>query len=544
MTRSQKRLLGLILAVPVLLVVATLLYMAGMTALEGDPRSFWDAFAWAGETLTTTGYGADVHWNHPLMVVLVVVIQFIGVFLVFLIFPIYLIPFLEERFEARLPVAAPDLSGHVVIYRYGPAVASLVPQAESEGLHTVVLEHDEAEARRLFDRGHRVVFGSLEDGGLVAAGLARARALIANGADDENAAVILAARQAGFAGEVLALVEEPFHRKPMMLAGATAVYTPRHILGAALAARASRRISPRVAGVQRIGRKLEVSEVRIEPGSPLAGLTLAEAGIGARTGATVIAQWVVGRLVTQPTAAMRLQPGGVAVVVGSRDSIERLGVLFGRAAALRGEGPFIVGGYGEVGGKVVELLRDAGEEVRVVDRTGREGVDRVGDVLDQRVLEEVGLGEAQAVVLALDTDSATLFATVIVKDLAPAVPVIARVNRADNVERIHRAGADFALSISQVSGQMLARRLLGEEAVSIDPQLKVKRVAAAGLAGRHPAELKVRERTGCSVVAVERGDEVVVDFGPEFRFDAGDAVYVCGDTGAVGRFEGLLAGAV
>ena len=36
------------------------------------------------------------------MVLLVVAVQFLGVFLVFLIFPIYLIPFLEERFETRL----------------------------------------------------------------------------------------------------------------------------------------------------------------------------------------------------------------------------------------------------------------------------------------------------------------------------------------------------------------------------------------------------------------------------------------------------------
>ena len=253
MTRSQKRLIWLLLSVAGLLLASTVVYMAGMAALEGQPRSFWDAFEWAGETLTTTGYGADASWRHPLMVVFVVLVQFIGVFLVFLIFPIYLIPFLEERFEARLPVEAPELEGHVLIYRFGPAVATLVHQAERAGLQTVVLEHDEAVARRLFDRGQRVVFGRLEDGGLAAAGLARARALIANGADDENAAVILAARQAGFGGDVLALVEEPFHRKPMMLAGATAVYTPRHILGAALAARASRRISPRVAGVPAAG---------------------------------------------------------------------------------------------------------------------------------------------------------------------------------------------------------------------------------------------------------------------------------------------------
>jgi hypothetical protein len=34
------------------------------------------------------------------------------------------------------------------------------------------------------------------------------------------------------------------------------------------------------------------------------------------------------------------------------------------------------------------------------------------------------------------------------------VPIIARVNQSENVERIHAAGADFALSISRVAGQI------------------------------------------------------------------------------------------
>jgi Trk K+ transport system NAD-binding subunit len=541
-SRSQKRLLLLVASVPVLVIVSALAYMAGMAWLEGEPRSFWEAVSWAGESLSTTGYGADTSWRHPAMVVMVVAVQFIGVFLVFLIFPIYLIPFLEERFEARLPVRVPaELERHVVIYRWGPAVVGLLQRVESAGLESVVIEPDEAAARRLFDRGQRVVHGRLDDGVLEAAGLGRARALVANGSDDENAAVILAARQAGFGGEVVGLVEEPFHRKPMTLAGATAVFTPRHILGAALAARASARISPRVSGIQNLGRRLEVSEIRVEPGSPVAGLTLAEAAVGAKTGATVIGQWVEGRLLTQPAADTRLAPGGIAVVVGSREAVERVAGLLGGPATHRG-GHFVVGGYGVVGRKVVDLLRDVGEQVRAIDRVAADGVDVVGDVLDQRVLEEAGLGEAQAIVLALETDSATLFATVIVKDVAPEVPVIARVNQSENVERIHRAGADFALSISQVSGQMLARRLLGEEAVAIDPQLTVRRVPTEVLAGRRPAELGIRERTGCSVVAVERGDRVLVELGGDFRFEPGDAVYVCGDQGRVDRFAEALAG--
>lgn len=511
--------------------------MAGMALLEGQSRSFWQSVEWAAETLTTTGYGADSRWGHPVMVLYVTVVQFVGVFLVFLIFPLYLIPLLEERFETRLPQEAPaSFAGHAVIYRYGPAVETLLAELATARVPTLVLEPDETVARRLFEAGQPIVHRAFGDGALRAARLETARAIIANGTDDENASLILTARQRGYTGPILALVEEPYHRKPMMLAGATATFTPRHILGAALAARASQRISPRVAGIQQLGRNLEVAEVRVGPDSPLAGQTLDAAAVGARTGATVIGQWVGGELEVLSGPAERIEPGGTLVVVGSRDSIDRLSDVAEGNVATRRKGHYVVGGGGEVGRKVAELLEAVGEPVKLIDRQPGPHVDVVGDVLDMRVLEGAGARDAQAVILALDTDSSTLFATVILKDLAPDVPVIARVNRAENVERIHRAGAYFALSISQVSGQILAKKLLGEEAFLIDPQLKVLKVPPAGLAGRHPAELGIRERTGCSVVAVERGDQVLVEFGPDFRFQDDDALYVCGSHGAVRRF--------
>jgi Trk K+ transport system NAD-binding subunit len=537
-SQPTRRLLLLAAFVPVVTLLGALVYMLGMDSLEGRPRGFWQALSWAGETITTTGYGGDHNWNHPLMILFVVSLQFLGVLLIYLVFPFYLIPVLEERFESRLPRIAPEMEDHLVIFRYGPAVSTLIDSARARDIPVLIIESDEAEARRLIEEGHEVLFGDLDEGVLQRARLDRARALVANGRDDEDAAVMLTARQLGFAGEALALVEEPYHRKPMALAGASAVYTPRHILGAALAARASAKISPRVAGVQRLGDRLEVREVRLEEGSELVGRTLREAGIGARTGATVIGQWVRGRLISQPTADMELAAHGILVTVGSESSLERLQELSSGAVALRADGPFLVGGYGEVGKKVVQLLQDAGEPTRVVDRQPGPGVDVVGDILDPRLLEEARVREARAIVLALDTDSSTLFATVILNELVPDVPVIARVNRGDNVERIHMAGADFALSISQVSGQMLVKKLLGEESVAVDPQLSVSRLRAPGLDGSHPTELHIRERTGCSAVAVERGDEVVVELAdPDFRFASEDMVYVSGSPEAVKRFR-------
>lgn len=531
--RSQRRLLLLIAALPVLVLVTAVLYMLGMGLLEGKPRTFWEAVQWSGGTISTTGYGPDTFWHHPVMAMYVVAVQFVGVFLIFLIVPVYLIPFLEERFEPRLPTAAPPLSGHVVLYRFGPAVAMLVEELAKAGVPALLIEEEETVARRLLERGHLVVLGQLEDGILARVHLATARGVVANGTDDRNAALILGARQAEFRGDVLALVEEPFHRKPMMLAGATAAYTPRHILGAALAAHASSKINPHLAAVHPLGRRLQVGEVRLGKRSSLVGRTLADADLPGATGVRPLGQWHGGSLQSPLAPDAVLSADGALIVIGTADSLERLNALC-EAARPRRSGPFVVGGFGEVGQKVVELLRDLGEEVVVVDRSARPGVDVAGNMLDHAVLSRLPLATAQSVILALDSDSATLFATVIVRDLAGDVPVIARVNQAENVDKIHRAGADFALSISQVSGEMLAQRLLGEEAVTIDPRLRVERVAAGALAGDHPA--RAGREAGVTVVALERGDGVLLDWTPEERIAAGDAVYLCGSAAALRRF--------
>ncbi len=540
MTRLRKRLLALVLALIAVLIVSALLYMGGMSQLEDKPRNFLQSIEWAAETLSTTGYGFDSSWQHPLMVALVVVVQFLGVFLVFLIFPMFLIPFLEERFATRLPGDCASARDHVLIFRNGPAVSSLIEELKLAGVTPVIIEEDEPEARRVQETGTRVVYGSLEGQVMQRVALASARALILNGSDHRNAAAAMTARQLGYKGSVLALVETPLHRQPTILAGATSAYTPRHVLAAALAARASRKVSPSVAGVQKLGHRLQVSETLIPPGSAVAGKTLEEARIGEELGVTVIGQWVGGHLIAPPAPDMRLEPGGILIVAGSIEDTERFTDLCGGSSANRRHGPFVIAGFGEVGGKVAQMLHDAGERTCVISQAAAEGVDVVGNVLNSELLEKAGVGEAQSVILALSEDATTLFATVILKDLAPHVPVIARVNGPENVERIHWAGADFALSISQVTGQILARKLLGKQSLALDQTLKVSMVSSPELIGKHPSDLRIRPRTGCSVVAVERGSQLLVHFDRDFRFAAGDSVYICGSEEDTRKFAGVF----
>ena len=205
---------------------------------------------------------------------------------------------------------------------------------------------------------------------------------------------ILAARGQGYKGEILALVEDPFHRQPMILAGASGAYTPRHVLGAALAARASQKVSPTVSGIHHLGHKLQVAEARITRDSVLGGKTLGEAGLGQHAGVTVIGQWFGGKLISPPTPDMRLEAGGILVLLGNDDSIRDFMNLCAGTRRLRHHGPFLIAGSGEVGRKVAQLLTDCGEQTFMIDSHPGPGVNLVGNVLDTQILRQAGLDNA------------------------------------------------------------------------------------------------------------------------------------------------------
>jgi Trk K+ transport system NAD-binding subunit len=444
----------------------------------------------------------------------------------------FTLPFSQEPYEGLLPHALPDLEGGVVIYGYGAEVESLMGVLAGRGLPTVIIEEDETLARRLHQRGHQVVHAIVAEKALDLGPLARARVLVANGSDEANAVLTLEAREQGFAGPIVAMVRDPHRRAPMQLAGATAVFTPAHVLAAAIAARASTKIGPRVTGVQPLARHLEVAELRVHDASRLARRTLAETGIHAQTGAIIVGRWLDDRLRSPPAADEPLEPDTILVAVGNPDSIRRLRET---ARPITHEGRLVLAGYGDVGQPVKRYLNDAGEEVCVIDIEERPGVEIVGDVLDQSVLRRASVTDARAVILALGNDTMTQLAATVVRDFAPDLPIIAGVILGENVGRIQKAGVDFAISVSQVAGQLLAYHVLGET-VSLQPRIKLVKTRPGSIVGKHPFGARIRERTGCSVVAVERDERILMDFSSEFTLSPDDALYICGTTRAVNLY--------
>jgi Trk K+ transport system NAD-binding subunit len=450
--------------------------------------------------------------------------------------PLYLLPEIESRVQRRLPDRMPRLRDGVLLFRDGPAIATLCGELARARVDAAIVETDEATVRRMVVAGRPVVFAGAGPSPLGRLELDGVRAIVAAGRDDESAAMTLAARQAGFEGEILALARESRHRKALSLAGATRVLAPRQVLAATLAARASERVVPRIAGSQSVGRKLVVSEVKLGEWCPHLGKTLKGDDVGRRTGVQVIGQWRHGELQVPIDPEAVLDPELILIVAGAHENVARFRESCADSRPQLGR-PFVVAGCGEVGRAAAQILAGAGEQVVTVDARRANGVDVEGELGDPAVLEAAGVRFAQAVLLTLGGDSASLLATLSIRDHAAGVPILARVEHAENVERIRRAGADFAVSLSQVAAQLVTARLLGSDAILIHPALRVQKVpTGSSLVGRHPAEIGIRERTGASVVAIERGEDVIVSLDPSFTFLEDDAVYVCGSDQAIDAF--------
>ncbi len=245
-----------------------------------------------------------------------------------------------------------------------------------------------------------------------------------------------------------------------------------------------------------------------------------------------MAQWRDEGLHSPPASDQPLKEGMILVAAGSPTSMQRLSEI---ARPITEDGTIVVVGYGDVGSKLVEMLRDANEDVRVIDETGQPGVDVVGEAIDSNVYESSAAGSARVIILALENDSASLLAATVAREFTDDVPIIACAVLEENVARIQKAGADFALSLSQVAGQLLAHHVLGG-VISQQAHIKMVKVDAARLVGQHPHHSGIREKSGCSVVAVERNSEIIMEFSESFRVEEGDALYVCGIVGTFEKF--------
>ncbi|RLM50669.1 TrkA family potassium uptake protein [Halorubrum sp. Atlit-28R] len=529
----------------VVLTVTAVAYRWGMRVYEGDPRTLIESLQFAIEMFTTTGFGGDASdWQSQQMHAFVAVMDLVGMLLLIGALPVVATPLLESAFSTTVPRSLEgDVEGHVVVCSDTTRSDALLNEFESEAVPYAVVEPDPDRALALYEAGHTVVRADPETtAGLESARLGAARALVTDVSDRVDASIVLAARELSTDVRAISVVEDPSRERYHRLAGADEVLSPRSLLGESLASKVTTAVRTDLDEAVAVGDSLRIAEVSVHHGSGLAGSTLAGSRIGERTGVDVIGAWFNGSFEAAPPPDATLSAGTVLLVSGTEGQVERLVDLTNSAARRFGAGETVVVGHGQVGQTVATALEDADLPVTVVDREDGEAIDVVGDATDPETLREAGVDDARTVVLALPDDTTAEFATLVIRDLAPNVELLARVEDPESVPKMHRAGADYVLSLSTVTGRMSASAVLADrDVLSLDTHVEVVRSEAPVLTGRTVGQAAVRETTGCTVIAIERGGDLITDVGPETRIERGDELVLAGTDEGVRSFERAFA---
>jgi len=536
MTSATRRAAEYLLGAFGVMVLLAFVYQWGFATFEGEQVDYIHSLYIVVETFTTTGFGRDAgRWNSDGMLVLMTVMQLAGVGLIFLALPAVVVPLVNEALTSS-PPSTTDLTDHVVICEFTPRGEMLVRELRSRDQPYVVVLPDADRAVELATE-HTVVHGDPEEvESLDRANVGSARALVADDDDEANASIVLSARERSENVRVVSLVEDEdvadYHR----YAGADRVLSPRRLLGETLGSKATASVADELGDGVEIGEDFQIAELLVHHGSPLVGESVAGSAIGDRTGANVLGAWDDGEFESPPRPGRVIDEHTVLLVVGTESELESLKDLTLSETRRRRRGSVVVAGYGMVGHSAAAEVRPS-DEVIVVDERDAPGVDVVGDATDRETLEAAGVADARAVVIALDSDTTTIFATLAVKQVAPHAEVIVRANDADSVPKLYRAGADYVLSLSTVSGRLIASHLLDEEVLRPETQVDLVRTAAPRLEGRTLAEADVRAATGVTVVAVERDGDLLTNVGPDTKVISGDRLVVAGTDDAVNRFN-------
>lgn len=301
----------------------------GYRLIEGWSLS--DSLFMAATTITTVGYG-EVHPLSERGRLFTIALLLVGLATVWYTLSVLVRVVLEGElglnWEARrMERQIAQARDHHIVTGYG-RVGRQIAQALGEmGHHVVVIEADAAAVHEALADGYLVVEGNAtEDEILLHAGIARAAALIAAlGSDADNVFVTLSARALHATLPIVARANDRSAIPKLTRAGATQAVSPYDA-----ASRQMARLALRPGTVdfieslfQGTSDTLVVENVRVEPDSPLVGMTARQLKERVRH-AALIAVLRDGEAISPPGPDFAFASGDEIAAVGTEMHLRRL----------------------------------------------------------------------------------------------------------------------------------------------------------------------------------------------------------------------------
>ena len=235
--------------------------------------------------------------------------------------------------ERRRRRAIEHLRGHTIICGYGRVGQRIAEEFRRAGADFVVVDNDPDEVANAREEGALAMEGdAIEDEDLRAAGLDRAKALVAAlDSDANNLYVTLSARNARQDLLIVARASDEDAERKLRLAGADRVVMPYATAGRVMA---NLVLKPQVASFLNVvtsqdGADLRVEQIEVTPGCPARGRSIRDLRIRQQTGASIVAVAKRGGAYhTRPSPDTVFDEGDVVIGVGTNDEIRALEDLF------------------------------------------------------------------------------------------------------------------------------------------------------------------------------------------------------------------------
>ncbi|OFW66760.1 MAG: hypothetical protein A2Z12_09145 [Actinobacteria bacterium RBG_16_68_21] len=227
-----------------------------------------------------------------------------------------------------------QLEGHVIVCGFGRVGRNTWQALREEDVPVVVVESDPEAVAAGIEAGVLIVEGdATRNEALAAAGIERARALIACVRNDnDNLVIVLSAKHQRGDLPVIARATELEAQEKLRLAGADRIVSPQLVGAHRLAALAAQPRLDEFVDLILHGRLVEfrIEEMKVPQGSVIAGKTLRESLIREQSGALVLGvESPGGELHLNPDPDLRIRGGAMIIAIGSAEQVDRLRTYVG-----------------------------------------------------------------------------------------------------------------------------------------------------------------------------------------------------------------------
>ncbi|MFA5384815.1 MAG: TrkA family potassium uptake protein [Eubacteriales bacterium] len=201
---------------------------------------------------------------------------------------------------------------------------------------------------------------------------------------------------------------------------------------------------------------------------------------------------------------------------------------------------FAVIGLGRFGASVAVTLTKMGYEVLAVDED-EEMVNSIADkvtyvaqanVLDERALKSLGLRNFDAVIVAIGQEiKASILATVMLKEMGVG-KIVAKANDELHGRVLQKVGADIVVFPEREMGIRVAHSLASRniiDQIHLSPEFSIaEMVAPSRFIGKSLTESAMRQKHGITVMAIRRGEDIIISPEASQIVQKGDTLLVIG----------------